>query len=486
MGMVLFQLFHSYMKKGYEFLQYLRLEESLELRNQFKDIDILMMGPILKADLKIASKHHIQITLYDLPIIKAVLNQDLPLTTHLKIDTGMSRYGLVDTEDILKAIHQLSIHPKIDLRGIYTHFATSSEQDALYERQLERFMNLLDLIPNKPKMIHISNSSSIFKREQMIKVHSEIGKLKSVLLHRPGKELENLTPDVLEKLLFDDIPYLKVAQEEHDIFANTLRAHGVEVLYLTDMLTEALEAHPEVVSNFINAFIEESKIKSQTIKNALYKYLVNLSITDMIHKMIEGIRTHEITVGKHKSIMDMLEDEYPFFTDPIPNILFQRDPFSSVGHGVAIGKMFTHARQRETIFAEYILTYHPRFHKNPPIKYYHRLNRYPLEGGDILVLNKNIIAIGISNRTDPRAIEFFAEQLFKENTDFKTVLAFNIPKSRAFMHLDTVFTQIDYGMFTIHPGIENKLTVFEITKNDTRFDVVKVVGSLEDVLEKAP
>ncbi|MCR3905525.1 MAG: arginine deiminase [Tenericutes bacterium] len=318
----------------------------------------------------------------------------------------------------------------------------------------------------------------------MIKVHSEIGKLKSVLLHRPGKELENLTPDVLEKLLFDDIPYLKVAQEEHDIFANTLRDNGVEVLYLTDMLTEALEAHPEVISNFINAFIEESKIKSQTIKNALYKYLVNLSISDMIHKMIEGIRTHEIVVGKHKSIMDMLEDEYPFFTDPIPNILFQRDPFSSVGHGVAIGKMFTHARQRETIFAEYILTYHPRFHKNPPIKYYHRLNRYPLEGGDILVLNKHIIAIGISNRTDPRAIEFFAEQLFKENNEFNTVLAFNIPKSRAFMHLDTVFTQIDYGVFTIHPGIENKLTVFEITKNETRFDVVKVVGSLEEVLEK--
>jgi arginine deiminase len=318
----------------------------------------------------------------------------------------------------------------------------------------------------------------------MIKVHSEIGKLKSVLLHRPGKELENLTPDVLEKLLFDDIPYLKVAQEEHDIFANTLRDNGVEVLYLTDMLTEALEAHPEVISNFINAFIEESKIKSQTIKNALYKYLVNLSISDMIHKMIEGIRTHEIVVGKHKSIMDMLEDEYPFFTDPIPNILFQRDPFSSVGHGVAIGKMFTHARQRETIFAEYILTYHPRFHKNPPIKYYHRLNRYPLEGGDILVLNKHIIAIGISNRTDPRAIEFFAEQLFKENNEFNTVLAFNIPKSRAFMHLDTVFTQIDYGVFTIHPGIENKLTVFEITKNETRFDVVKVIGSLEEVLEK--
>lgn len=318
----------------------------------------------------------------------------------------------------------------------------------------------------------------------MIQVKSEIGKLKTVLLHRPGKELENLTPDVLEKLLFDDIPYLKVAQEEHDIFADTLRKEGVEVLYLTDMIAEALEAHPEVLSNFVNQFIEESKIKSTTIKSALYKYLTSLSINDMIHKMIEGIRTHEITLGRKNSIMDMLEDEYPFFTDPIPNILFQRDPFASVGDGVAMGKMYTQARQRETIFAEYILKFHPRFHGHKIPFYYNRLNRYPLEGGDVLILNKTTIAMGISNRTDPRAIEYFAENLFKHNPEFQTILAFNIPKSRAFMHLDTVFTQVDYGIFTIHPGIENKLTVFEITKNNERFDVAKTVGSLESVLEK--
>ena len=318
----------------------------------------------------------------------------------------------------------------------------------------------------------------------MIHVTSEIGKLKSVLVHRPGKELENLTPDVLEKLLFDDIPYLKVAQEEHDIFADTLRKQGVEVLYLTDMITEALEAHPEVICNFVNAFIEESKIKSHTIKTGLYQYLTSLSIRQMILKMIEGIRIHEITLGKKNSIMDMLEDEYPFYTDPIPNILFQRDPFSSVGNGVAIGKMYMQARQRETIFSEYILNYHPRFYGKSPIRFYNRLNRYPLEGGDVHVLNKHVVAIGISSRTDPRAIEFFAEQLFKEDKDFNTVLAFNIPKSRAFMHLDTVFTQVDYGVFTIHPGIENKLTVFEITKNNERFDVKKVVISLEEVLEK--
>jgi arginine deiminase len=318
----------------------------------------------------------------------------------------------------------------------------------------------------------------------MIKVTSEIGKLKTVLLHRPGKELENLTPDVLEKLLFDDIPYLKVAQEEHDLFADTLRKEGVEVLYLVDMVTEALDAHPEVMSSFINSFIEESKIKSHTIKNALYQFLVSQPTKQMILKMIEGIRTNEVVIPNKNSIMDMLEDEYPFYTDPIPNILFQRDPFSSVGFGVAMSKMSTQARQRETIFAEYMINYHPRFQGKHIPYIYHRLNRYPLEGGDILVLSKGVVAMGISSRTDPRAIEFFAERLFEVSGDFHTVLAFNIPKSRAFMHLDTVFTQVDYGTFTIHPGIENVLTVFEIEKNEQRFSITKVVTSLETVLEK--
>jgi arginine deiminase len=231
------------------------------------------------------------------------------------------------------------------------------------------------------------------------------------------------------------------------------------------MMTETLEHRKDLICNFVNQFIEESKIKSHTIKTGLYKYLTSLSIKEMVLKMIEGVRTHEVVLGKKNSIMDMLEDEYPFYTDPLPNILFQRDPFSSVGDGVAMGKMSTQARQRENI-------------------YYNRLNRYPLEGGDVLVLTEEIIAIGISNRTDPRAIEYFAEKIFEAHKTFKTVLAFNIPKSRAFMHLDTVFTQVDQGIFTIHPGIENKLTVFEITKNSERFDVVKTVGSLETILEK--
>ena len=317
-----------------------------------------------------------------------------------------------------------------------------------------------------------------------VNVFSEIGKLNSVLLHRPGKELENLTPDLLERLLFDDIPYLKVAQEEHDAFAKVLRDNKVEVLYIKDMVVEALKNHPEEKNSFITQFVEESRILSKSVKNAIYEYLGELSFEDLVDKMIVGIRSNEV-IGKNKeSIMDMLEDEYPFYTDPMPNILFQRDPFSSIGNGVAINNMYTDARQRETILSEYMFKFHPRFENEEIPFYISRNNKYNSEGGDVLVLDKNTLAIGISKRTDPRAIEKLAKRLFKEHTSFKTILAFNIPKTRAFMHLDTVFTQIDYGMFTIHPGIIKDLTVFELTNNNGEVKVSKVITSLENILEK--
>jgi arginine deiminase len=317
-----------------------------------------------------------------------------------------------------------------------------------------------------------------------VNVFSEIGRLKTVLLHRPGKELENLTPDLLERLLFDDIPYLKVAQEEHDAFADTLRENGVEVLYIKDMVIEALEHHPEERVNFIHTFLEESQIKSNSVRTALFDYLFSLDNSDMVEKMIEGIRKHDITLKKPDSIMDMLEDEYPFYTDPMPNILFQRDPFASIGNGLVINNMFTEARQRETILSEFMFLYHPRFEKEDIPQYVKRDYRYHSEGGDMLVLNKKTLAIGISKRTDPRTIEHIARELFDKNTSFETILAFNIPKTRAFMHLDTVFTQIDYDTFTIHPGIMKELTIFEITKQDDSVQVSKVVTTLEAILEK--
>lgn len=320
-----------------------------------------------------------------------------------------------------------------------------------------------------------------------LNVNSEIGPLKTVLLHRPGKELENLTPDLLERLLFDDIPYLKVAQQEHDAFAQTLRDAGVEVLYIKDMVIEALDHHPEIRSQLINQFIEESNVLSNHVKDGLYKFLIQLDNKELVREMIEGIRKHDIDVDSSFSIVDMLENEYPFYTDPLPNLLFQRDPFATIDNGVAINNMMTEARGRETLLSEYVFKYHPRF-ENEPLKFYKRRStRWKSEGGDILVLNKKTIAVGISKRTDPRAIEALARELFSQGSTFETVLAFNIPKTRAFMHLDTVFTQVDYDKFTIHPGIMKDLIIFEITKcNNCERDirVTKVVTSLEDILEK--
>lgn len=318
----------------------------------------------------------------------------------------------------------------------------------------------------------------------MINVYSEIGKLKTVLLHRPGQELENLTPSVLDRLLFDEIPYLKIAQDEHDAFANALRDEGVEVLYITEMLAEALNHNPEVIDHFIKEFVDEARIKSKPVKDAVYKYLKSMETKPMIEKMIAGIRTREVPVNTGASIMDMLEKEYPFYTDPMPNILFQRDPFASIGRGVSVHRMNTHARQRETIFSSYLLKYHPRFQREDLSFYFNRTEEESLEGGDILVLNDKTLAVGISDRTDPYAIEKLARKLFSKKESFKTILAINIPKTRAFMHLDTVFTQVDQGVFTIHPGIVEYLTVFEITDNNGLLKIKKIVSTLQDVLEK--
>ncbi len=319
----------------------------------------------------------------------------------------------------------------------------------------------------------------------MINVYSEIGKLKTVLLHRPGKELENLTPSVLDRLLFDDIPFLDVAREEHDAFAQTLRQEGVEVLYLTDLVSEALDSVSETKKDaFIRQFIKESRVPNKSATDAIYKYLSVMETKPMIEKMIAGIKKTEIPEHFSGTIMEMLENEYPFYTDPMPNILFQRDPFSSIGKGVAINHMYTATRQRETLFSDFLIKHHPRFKEKPVSEYYDRHNEHAIEGGDVLVLDEHTLAVGISMRTNPYAIEELARTLFKEKESFKTILAFNIPNTRAFMHLDTVFTQVDHGIFTVHSGVLSTMTIFEITQNDGELSIEKTVTTLDSILEK--
>ena len=325
-----------------------------------------------------------------------------------------------------------------------------------------------------------------------IHVKSEIQPLKKVLLHRPGKELLNLAPDRLQELLFDDIPYLRVAQAEHDAFAEVLRDNGVEVVYLEDLMTEVLQLHPEVKRQFIYQWLSEGNIKTRRWQDKLYDYLTsNYDGKELVLKTMEGITLKEMGQGiKKYSLQDRIAPNDDLIVDPMPNLYFQRDPFASVGDGVILNRMHYPTRQRETIYADYILNYHPDF-AGCVKRYYDRYSHASIEGGDILILNENTLAIGISERTSPDAIESVATNLFHdESCSIRTILAFQIPKSRAFMHLDTVFTRIDVDKYTVHPAIMDTLEVYKITPSFESnalwqdLNIVKLDLSLKEILEE--
>ncbi|WP_321386635.1 arginine deiminase [uncultured Enterococcus sp.] len=316
-----------------------------------------------------------------------------------------------------------------------------------------------------------------------INVFSEIGKLKQVMLHRPGKELENLMPDHLERLLFDDIPFLEQARREHDIFADTLRSKGVEVLYLEDLAAEALTSQ-EIKEQFLTEYLDEANISGTGIKQEIRDYFLSLgSNREFIDQSMAGLKKKELVLnGNAKSLTDLVDDNYPFFIDPMPNLYFTRDPFATIGNSVSLNKMYSETRRRETLYGKYIFKYHPMFRDNPINLLYNRDDSTRIEGGDELVLSEKVLAVGISQRTDVASIEKLARNIFESELSFEHVLAFDIGEERKFMHLDTVFTMVDYDKFTIHPEIETDLTVYSISKENGEIKILEEVDSLEHIL----
>lgn len=290
--------------------------------------------------------------------------------------------------------------------------------------------------------------------------YSEIGKLNKVLLHRIGDEIEGLVPDNFERLLFDDIPYLKVAQQEHDKFADVLRENDVEVIYYVDETVKALRDR-KVRERFVKEFVSESDIHSDAVKEALEEYLMSMSVKDMVEKTISGVKKSELSV-KSTSLADYISSGYPYYTDPMPNLYFTRDQGACVGDGVSIHRMSTAARRREALLLKYMFRYDSSFAPEGTNIWYDYDQAYSMEGGDVLVLSDEIVAIGLSQRTTVAGIEQFARNILKKSS-FRKILVFDIPKCRAFMHLDTVFTMVDFDKFTIHPEIEGPLQLFEIT-----------------------
>ncbi len=312
---------------------------------------------------------------------------------------------------------------------------------------------------------------------------SEIGRLKRVLLHRPGGELENLMPEYLEQLLFDDIPYLQEAQREHDAFADCLRQQGVEVVYLTDLVAQSLTSD-EVRRDLISQFLDESGVRDDRARAQLTEFLADLPDKQLVSAMMAGVRKSQLpSGGRLGDYLSGLENDYPFAVDPMPNLYFTRDPFATIGTGVSLHKMHTGTRNRETLFGKVIFEHHPLYKDVP--RWYDRGQVTSLEGGDILVLSPEVLAVGISQRTREDSIDTLAETVLTQSQTFKKVLAFNIPKTRSFMHLDTVFTMVDRDKFTVHPNILTSMTVFVMELDENRkMKIRQEDGRLEDILKK--
>ncbi len=317
-----------------------------------------------------------------------------------------------------------------------------------------------------------------------INVKSEIKPLKKVLLHRPGRELLNLTPDTLERLLFDDIPFLKVAQQEHDAFAKILRDNGVEVVYLEDLAAETISQCPDLKQKFLEQFITEGGVLVPEYREALLKLFNSYKDNkELILKTMEGVKYGELELNSD-SLNSKLNDDSELILDPMPNLYFTRDPFASIGKGVSLNRMYSVTRNRETIYSDYIFKHHNDYKGKVPY-FYERDNQFHIEGGDILNLNDKVLAIGISQRTQAAAIDQIAKNVFASaDSSIETVLAFKIPETRAFMHLDTVFTQIDYDKFTIHPNIMGPLEVYELTKDGDKIKIKLLTDTLKAILEK--
>lgn len=318
----------------------------------------------------------------------------------------------------------------------------------------------------------------------MININNEIMTLNKVLLHRPGDELLNMMPNMIEELLYSDIPYLKTIREEHDEFARILTSNGVQVIYLEDLITEVLDMYPEIREKFIKQYVYESEVKSPRYKKAIINYLNSFNDNkELVLKTISGISINELSAmekdNKH-SLLDSYVDDNLILIKPMPNLIFVRDIINSIGSGVCLNKMKFNIRDRESIYLEYILTYHDDY-KNI-VKYNNRYSDYSIFGGDIINLNKNTLIIGISNRTSAEAIEELALNIFNDsNSLIDTIIAMDINDN----HLDEVFNQVDYDKFLYYPSGINKFKIYEI-KADV-MDGLKVktnIDNLENIIEK--
>ena len=280
------------------------------------------------------------------------------------------------------------------------------------------------------------------------RVDSEVGRLRSVLLHRPGPELNRLTPRNNDQLLFDAVPWVHRAQDEHDAFAGVLRERGVEVLLLADLLAEALEDGSARAAG-IRAAVDELRLGTE-LADALQVHLSGVGAAVLAGVLTAGMTFEELPAAGDPTLVERMHSPHDFAVDPLPNLLFTRDSSVWIGDRVTITSLAMPARQRETSLTDLIYAHHPRFAGTGRAYGAHSA---PVEGGDVLLLGPGVVAVGVGERTTPAGAESLARSVLADGLAH-TVLAVPIAQNRASMHLDTVCTMVETNARLADAGIE--------------------------------
>ena len=313
--------------------------------------------------------------------------------------------------------------------------------------------------------------------------YSDIGRLNKVLMHRIDREVEGIVPDNLEAMLFDDIPYLVAAKKEHDKYVQVLEANGVEVCFYTEETAKALAA-PGAKEEFIADFLDRSTIRGGELREILTEYLSAKEPADLVETCIAGVKRSEVPKPKRVTLADYIYASDLYYLHPMPNLYFSKDPAACVGNGVCVNHMRMRARRRESLLMDYIVKYNPDFAPEGTPRWYGYDDVESLEGGDIMILNDHTLIIGLSQRTTALGIQTLARNLLGES-GFDRIIVFDIPKRRAFMHLDTVFTMVDYDKFTIHSEILDAVGIYEIfLDRDGEVQFSTITDSMAEMLKK--
>lgn len=292
--------------------------------------------------------------------------------------------------------------------------------------------------------------------------NSEVGTLRGVLLHRPGDELKRLTPRNNDQLLFDGLPWVDRAQEEHDAFADLLRSRGVDVMLLSDLLTEALTVSGAARMQGIGAAVNPQKL-GHTLAHELSDHLRRVQAAELSTILTAGMTFDELPVdASSSSLVRRMHHGGDFVIDPLPNLLFTRDSSFWIGPRVAITSLALPARARESSLTDLIYAHHPRF---LGARRAYESHTAPVEGGDVVLLAPGVVAVGVGERTTPAGAEALARSVFEDDLAH-TVLVVPIAQQRASMHLDTVCTMVDVDAVVMYPAIQHTLSAFTIHRED--------------------